>query len=75
MPCWGSTVAALDLSSYGATRWVIPMTSAFACIVCHAFSGARKGETISGCTRKRGARYARGTETLSGLEVSRGRQG
>ena len=32
--------------------------------------GDKNGATISRCTRERGDRYARGTETRSGLEVS-----
>ena len=51
MPCWGSTVADLNQFRSGATRWVIPMESVFACIMCHIVSGAMDGETISVCTR------------------------
>ena len=54
MPCRGSIVATLKKSRNGATRWVIPMASDFACIICHAVASARKGETISGWTRERG---------------------
>ena len=46
----------------------------FACIICHVVSGNRKGETIIGCTRERGDRDDWGTETLSVLGVSWGRQ-
>ena len=75
MPCRGSTVSALNQSKKGAPRWVIPMASDFAYIKFHAVAGARKGETISGWTRERGSRYARGTETLSVPGVSGVRQG
>ena len=47
MPCRSSIVATLNQSRNGSTQWVIPMASAFECIICHAFAGARKGETIS----------------------------
>ena len=36
--------------------------------------GARKGKTISGWTRERGARDSQGTDTLSIVEVSGGRR-
>ena len=71
----GSIVASLNQSRNGATRWVIPMDPDLACIICHAVAGARKGDTVSGWTRERGARDARGTETLSGIGVSGGRRG
>ena len=61
MPFWGSTVATLNKSRNCATRWVIPMALDFVCVMCHAVDGARKGETISGWTRERGARDAQGT--------------
>ena len=51
MPYWGSTVAALNQLSNCATRWVIPMASEFACIMCHIVSSARKGGTTRGWTR------------------------
>ena len=51
------------------------MVSAFACIICHVISGARKEETISRWTRDRVARETQGTETLSVLGVSRVRCG
>ena len=51
------------------------MASDFACIMCHVVAGARKEETISEWTRERGERYARGTKTVSGLEVSGGSRG
>ena len=73
IPCWGSTVANFNQSRNGDTRYVIPMASYFACIMCHAVSGANKGETINRRNRDRGARDARGMETLSGLGVSGGR--
>ena len=75
MPCRGSIVAALNQSRNDATCWVIPMVSAFACIIFHTVVSARKGENISGWTRERGSRDARGTETLSVIGVSWGRRG
>ena len=75
MPFRVSIVAALNQSRNGATYWVIPMASDFACIICHAVAEARKGDTISGWTRERGARYNQGTETLYVLIVSWGRWG
>ena len=54
IPFLGSTVAALNQSSNGATCWVIPMASDFECIMCHRVAGARKGDTISTWTRERG---------------------
>ena len=72
MPCRGSTVAALNQSRNGATRWVIPMVLDFACIICHAVAGNKKGDTISGCTKEKGDRDSRGTETLYILGVSGG---
>ena len=56
MPCRGSIVSALNQSRNGAYRWVIPMASSFACIICHAVAGARKGETTIRWTRERGSR-------------------
>ena len=56
MPCRGSIIAALNQSRNGATYWVIPTESSFACFICYAIDGARKGETISRWNRKRGAR-------------------
>ena len=46
-PSWGSTVTTLNQYKNVSTHWVIPMASDFACIMCHAVAGARKGETIS----------------------------
>ena len=60
MPCRGSILAALNQLRNGATRWVIPIVAAFACIICNAVSGARKGDTIIRWTRKRGGRYTQG---------------
>ena len=73
MPCWGSNFDNLNQCRNGATHYVIPMASDFACIMCHAVSSANKGETINRRNRDRGARDAQGTETLSGLGVSGGR--
>ena len=70
MPFCGSTVAALNHSTKSITRWVIPIASIFACILCHTFKGDKNGATISGCARERGDSDTRGTETLSGLDVS-----
>ena len=75
MPCRGSNVAALNQSRNGATFWVIPMASAFSCIICHAVAGARKWETISRWTRERGPRDNLGTETLSIIGLYWGRWG
>ena len=57
-------------SMNGATRWVIPIDWDFTCILCHAVKGGRNLETISWCTRERGARESCVTETLYGLCVS-----
>ena len=54
----------------GATRWVIPIPLAFECIMCYAVKGNSNLDTISGCTRERGARYFFSTDTLSSLFVS-----
>ena len=70
MPCYGSTVSAFNHYMNGVTRWVIPIAYAFACIICHALESNVSGDNISGCTRERGDRDDRGTETLSGLGVS-----
>ena len=59
--CRGSIVPDLNQSRNGSTRWVIPMTSYFSCIICHAVASARKGDTISGWTRERGDRDDQGT--------------
>ena len=75
MPCRGLIVAALNQSKKGATRWVTPMASDFACIICHAVDGARKGETISGWNGERGDRDNRGTGNFSVLGISWARQG
>ena len=75
MPCWGSTAVALSQSRKGVTCWVIPIVSALLCIICHIVSGARNGDTISGCTKEKGESDARGTETLSGRWVSAGSRG
>ena len=69
----GSIVAALNQSRNSAILWVIPMASAFACIIFHTVAGASKGGTIRGWTREKGDRDARGTETLSVLGASWGR--
>ena len=60
-------VAALNHSMNGITRWVIPIASAFASIMCHVLEGKNNGDNITGCTRYRGAIKVRGTETLSVL--------
>ena len=70
-----SIISPLNQSRNGATHWVIPMASDFACIICHTVAGDRKVETISGWNREKGSRDARGMETLSVLGVSGGRQG
>ena len=70
IPRCGSTVSALNQYMNGVTRWVILIESDFACIMCHSLEGDRNGDTISGCTRGRGDRNARGNDTLSSLWVS-----
>ena len=75
MPCRGSTVATPNQSRNGSTHWVIPMASAFSCIIYHTVSSARKGETNIRWTREKGARDEQGTETLYVLGVSWGRWG
>ena len=75
MPCRGSIVATPDQSRNSSTHWVIPVASALAYIIYHTVASSRKGETISGWTRERGARDDRGTETLSVIGVFWGRWG
>ena len=70
MPCYGSPVSAVNHSMNCVTRWVIPIASAFVCIMCHVLEGDRNGAIISRCTRERRDRDAWGTESLSGLVVS-----
>ena len=55
MPYCGSTVVALNYCINGTTLWVIPIASSCVYIMCHELAGYRNGETISGCTRERGA--------------------
>ena len=68
-PCCGYPVSALNHSNNGVICWVIPIVSAFVCIMFHALKGNSNEATISGYTRERGARDKQGTETLSGLGV------
>ena len=69
MPCYGSPVSAVNHSMNVVTCWVIPIASAFVCIMCHVLEGNRNGATTSRCARERGEGCAWGTDTLSGLEV------
>ena len=73
--CCGATVVALSHCMNGITFWVIPIASAFTCIMFHALNGDRNWATISGCTRKRGDINARGIDTLSVLGVFVGNLG
>lgn len=75
MPCDREMVVSLSHYMKGITRREIPIASSFVFIICHALVGDSNGESISGCTRERGAVETRVNLTLSGLRVDLGNLG
>ena len=54
MPCCGATVVALRHFMNDITLWVIPIASAFACIMCHTLDGDRNGRSSAGAPGRGG---------------------
>ena len=70
MTCCGLTVVSLNHFRNGITCWVIPIASAFACIMCHTLVGEVMGQPTAGAPGRGGVLTPGGAETLSGLALS-----